>query len=163
MFMVYDVIISNGLVYDGSLTPPIITDIGVVGDKIRVLGDLSSEDAETRIDASGLVVSPGFINMLSWSVESLLVDGRALSTITQGVTLEVMGESFSMGPMNSLVKTQFLQMADLLDADYEPCWYWLHEYLEFLESRGVSTNVASFVGSGTLRLHVMDHAKRPAT
>jgi N-acyl-D-amino-acid deacylase len=157
----FDVVISNGTVYDGSGSPGVVTDVGIRGDRIAAIGDLSRASAELEVDAEGLAVAPGFINMLSWAVESLLEDGRSMSDIHQGVTLEVFGEGWSMGPISPGMKQS--GSLGILDVEDEIEWTTLGEYLETLERRGVSTNVASFVGATTLRLHEIGEEDRAPT
>jgi N-acyl-D-amino-acid deacylase len=157
----YDIIISGGLVYDGEGGAPVAADVGVRGDRIAAVGDLGAAAATRRIDATGLAVAPGFINMLSWATETFLEDGRALSDVAQGVTLEVMGEGWSMGPMTDAMKAQAVRMQG--DIKYDIEWTSLGEYLEFLERRGVSTNVASYVGATTVRIHEIGYDNRPPT
>jgi len=154
----YDVIIRNGVIYDGSGAISYKGDIAIKSDTIAAMGDLSMSNAMTVIDAEGLAVSPGFINMLSWATESLIEDGRSQSDIRQGVTLEVMGEGHSMGPLNNLMKAEMIEDQGTLKFDVE--WSSLGQYLEFLERRGVSTNVASFVGNATVRQYVLDYQTR---
>jgi len=159
----YDIIIRNGLIYDGAGGAPYPGDVAINGDTIAAVGDLGAARGKTELDAGGQAVAPGFINMLSWSVESLIEDGRSQSEIRQGVTLEVMGEGESMGPLNEKMKRTgpgtFLQQGDI---HYDVEWTTLGEYLEYLEKRGVSCNIASFVGSSTLRIHVMGYENRLA-
>ncbi|NJB86963.1 N-acyl-D-amino-acid deacylase [Lewinella marina] len=156
----YDLVIQGGLVYDGSGGEPYVADIGLRGDSIAAIGQKLGA-AERRIDARGMAVAPGFINMLSWANESLLIDGRAQSDLRQGVTLEVMGEGRSMGPLTPRMKQEMRQGQQELK--YDIPWTTLGEYLTHLEDRGVAVNVASFVGNGTLRTHVIGYADRPAT
>ncbi len=146
----FDVIIRGGDVYDGLGGAPDKTDVAINGDRIAKIGDLSAATAGQEIDASGLAVSPGFINMLSWATESLIEDGRGMSDIKQGVTLEVMGEGWSMGPVNDELRV--LAKAQQVDIKYDIAWSTLGEYLEFLENKGISPNVASYVGAATLRM-----------
>ena len=155
----YDVIIRGGNVYDGSGAAPVRADVGLRGDQIVTIGDLSQAKAASEVDASGLAVATGFINMLSWANESLLHDPKSQSDIRQGVTLEIMGEGESMGPLNPSMK----KMAAELQADikYPISWTTLGEYLAFLEKKGTSTNVASFVGATTVRIHELGYADRP--
>lgn len=148
----FDVIIRNGKVYDGSGASPQQTDIGVLRDTIAFLGDLSSAKGKKEIDAKGLAVSPGFINMLSWGDRSLLIDGRSLSDLKQGVTLEIFGEGWSPGP----VRRDLKEPVDSL-------WTTLNGYLQWLTKKGVSPNVASFVGHTTVRNLVMGYENRTAT
>jgi N-acyl-D-amino-acid deacylase len=149
----FDVIIRGGTVYDGAGTPGRRADIGIKGDRVTRIGDLSTESAQTTADAAGRAVAPGFINMLSWATESLLVDGRSQGDIRQGVTLEIFGEGSSMGPLNDAMKKRMVE--EMGDIKYEITWTTLAEYLKDLERRGVSTNVASFVGATTIREHVI--------
>jgi N-acyl-D-amino-acid deacylase len=157
----YDVIIRDGTIYDGSGGPPFTGDIAIKGERIVAVGDHRADSGHLEIDASGLAVAPGFINMLSWACESLIEDGLSQSDIRQGVTLEVMGESFSYGPLNEAMKEEMRQRQS--DIRFEIAWTTLDEYLNYLVKRGVSTNVASFVGTGTLRTHVVGYDDRPAT
>jgi len=157
----YDVVIKNGTIYDGSGNSPFQADIALNADTIAAIGELDGARGKTVIDATGLAVAPGFINMLSWANVSLLHDGRSMSDIYQGVTLEVMGEGTSMGPLNEKMRADMLENQG--DIKFEVPWTTLGEYLEHLEQKGVSTNVASFVGNGTLRRHVIGFENRPAT
>lgn len=157
----FDVIIRGGTVYDGTGEPGRRADVGIKGDQIALVGDLAGATATTTVDANGLAVAPGFINMLSWATESLLVDGRSLGDIRQGVTLEIFGEGSSMGPLNDAMKKRAVQ--EMGDIKYDITWTTLAEYLEELERRGVSTNVASFVGATTIREHVIGLDDRPPT
>lgn len=175
----YDVIIRGGTVYDGSGDAPVTADVGLRADTIAAVGDLSAASGATEIDAEGLAVAPGFINMLSWATNALIIDGRSQSDIRQGVTLEVFGEGWSMGPLNDAMKRERLRdaVSDLgaLDAVAERLgveatgdtltWPWttLGEYLNFLEQKGVAPNVASFVGATTVRIHEMGYADRAPT
>src|SRR3954449_1625125 len=145
----FDVIIKGGTVYDGTGDKPRVIDVAIRGDRIAALGNFSADQAKTVIDAKGLAVAPGFINMLSWSTESLIEDGRSQSEIREGVTTEIMGEGNSMGPLNDRMKERILH--DQGDIKYEIKWNTLAEYLRYLEQRGVSCNVASFVGATTIR------------
>jgi N-acyl-D-amino-acid deacylase len=157
----YDAIIRGGTVYDGSGAAPIQADVAINGDRIAKIGDLSDATATNEIDAEGKAVSPGFINMLSWATESLIVDGRGMSDIKQGVTLEVMGEGWSMGPVNDELRA--LAVAQQREFKYELEWTTLGEYLEFIENRGISPNVASYVGATTLRMYEIGFDNVPAT
>ncbi|HEX8490645.1 MAG TPA: hypothetical protein VF626_06475, partial [Chthoniobacterales bacterium] len=149
----FDVVIKGGTVYDGTGEKPRVTDVALRGDRIVGLGDFSAAQGQTVIDAKGMAVAPGFINMLSWSTESLIEDGRSQSEIRQGVTTEIMGEGWSMGPLNDRMKERAI--AEQKDIKYEIKWNTLAEYLRYLEQRGVSCNVASFVGATTIRDHVL--------
>lgn len=149
----YDVLIRGGTVYDGTGSAGRRADVGIRGDRIAAVGNLGASSARRVVDATGLAVAPGFINMLSWSTETLLVDGRSQSEIRQGVTLEVMGEGSSMGPLNARMKAGMLKGQG--DLRYDVPWTTLAEYLTHLERRGVSTNVASFIGAATVRTHVL--------
>ena len=157
----FDVLISNGNITDGSGNPAFRADIGIMSDSIAAIGDLRKASAETVIDATGMTVAPGFINMLSWAVESLIEDGRSLGDICQGVTLEVLGEGDSWGPWNESMKLDM--KASQGDIKYDIEWTTLGEYLEYLEKKGVSTNIASFVGTSTLRIHTIGYEDRPPT
>src|SRR5262245_60914472 len=158
---VYDVLIRHGTLYDGSGNAPTIGDIGTNGDIIASIGNLEGSRGKLEIDARGLAVTPGYINMLSWANESLIVDGRSESDIRQGVTLEIMGEGDSMGPLNDRMKQE--NVALQADIKYPIEWTTLDEYLRYLVKRGVSTNVASFVGATTIRRHEIGYANRPPT
>ncbi len=157
----YDVIIENGTIYDGTGEPGFQGDLAIVGDKIAAIGDLDATYAVTVIDAEGMAVAPGFINMLSWAVEDLIADGRGLGDLRQGVTLEVFGEGVSYGPWSDEMKSR--AAARQSDFEYDIEWTTLGEYLDYLEARGVSPNVASFVGATTLRVHEVGYDNRPAT
>src|SRR5580658_1400800 len=157
----YDLIIRNGLIYDGSGGTPFTGDVAIRGDKIVAIGNLSGAKARMEIDAQGLAVAPGFINMLSWATDSLIEDGRSQSDLRQGVTLEVMGEGESMGPLNDEMKKGLRDAQG--DIKYKVAWTTLGEYLEYLARRGVSCNVASFMGATTARIHEIGYADRPPT
>ena len=156
----YDVIIRGGTIYDGTGNLPFPGDLGITEDRIAVVGDLSESTATTEIDARGKAVSPGFINMLSWANVSLIEDGRGMSDLKQGVTLEVMGEGFSMGPLNDEMKKEMVARQG--DIKYDIEWTTLNEYLEFLVAKGISPNVASYVGATTVRVHEVGYEDRPA-
>lgn len=157
----YDVILRNGTVYDGSGGEAFVADVAINGDTIAAIGKLGNARAGLTIDATGHAVAPGFINMLSWANESLIHDGRSQSDIRQGVTLEVLGEGNSMGPLNAAMKQELLDRQS--DIRYDVEWQTLGEYLEYLENRGVSTNVASFIGAATPRKYVIGYDDRPPT
>ncbi len=156
-----DLILRNGTIYDGSGGAPEVGDIAIDGDVIVALGDLGRTEAVTEIDVQGLAVAPGFINMLSWAVVSLIEDGHSQSDIRQGVTLEVMGEGNSMGPLNQAMKEEAIRRQGDIKFDIE--WTSLDEYLRYLEDRGVSTNIASFIGAATPRVYVIGHDDRAPT
>jgi N-acyl-D-amino-acid deacylase len=156
----YDVVLRNGTVYDGTGAQPRQADVAIRGDRIVVVGQVSGR-GKTEIDVKGLAVAPGFINMLSWATESLIVDGRSLSDIQQGVTLEVFGEGWSMGPLNDRMKREAKEQQS--DVKYDLAWTTLAEYLEFLEKKGISANVASFIGATTVRIHEIGYDDRPPT
>ena len=157
----FDVIIKNSAVYNGTGSEAQHVDLAIRGDRIAGVGDYKNATAKTVIDARGLAVAPGFINMLSWSTESLIQDGRSQSEIRQGVTTEIMGEGESMGPLNDRVREFMLkQQADI---KYDITWKTLAEYLQFLEKRGISCNVASFIGATTIRQNVIGFDDRPPT
>ena len=149
----FDVIIKGGTVYDGTGAEGRVTDIAIRGDRIADIGDLANATAKTTIDGRALAVAPGFINMLSWSTESLIQDGRSQSEIRQGVTTEIMGEGNSMGPLNDRMKARYVR--EQKDIKYDIKWNTLAEYLRYLEKRGVSCNVASFLGATTVREYVI--------
>jgi N-acyl-D-amino-acid deacylase len=157
----YDVIIRNGTVYDGSGSAGVRADVALNGDTIAAVGQLADAAAETVIDANGLAVAPGFINMLSWATESLIHDPRSQSDIRQGVTLEVMGEGESMGPLNDSMKKMFKELQ--ADIKYDITWTTLGDYLTYLEKKGIATNVASFIGATTVRIHELGYADRAPT
>jgi len=147
----YDVLIAQGTIYDGSGSAPFVGDVAIKGDRIVYVGPRAPGSAAKLVDASGKAVSPGFINMLSWATESLLVDGRGQSDLRQGVTLEVMGEGDSMGPLTPKMKRLAEQRQ--IDIHYRIDWTTLGQYLEKLEKQGISPNVTSFVGATTVRVH----------
>ena len=157
----FDVIIRNGTVYDGSGGEGRQADVALRGDRIAGVGNFKSATAKVTIDARGLAVAPGFINMLSWSTESLIADGRSQSEIRQGVTTEIMGEGESMGPVNDRVREKMLR--EQKDIHYEIKWTTLAEYLRYLEARGVSCNVASFIGATTIRENVIGFEDKAPT
>ncbi|WP_020539095.1 N-acyl-D-amino-acid deacylase family protein [Lewinella cohaerens] len=156
----YDTLITNAMIYDGSGEAPYLGSIAIKGDTIAALGNIEGT-AENIVDAQGKALAPGFINVLSWANVSLIEDGRSLSDLKQGVTLEVMGEGRSMGPLNDDMKAEM--KADQSDIKYDVSWTTLGEYLQFMERKGVSTNITSFVGNGTLRQHVIGYENRPAS
>ena len=155
----YDVIIRGGSIYDGLGGDPVISDLAIDDDRIAVIGDLANASGAIEIDAEGLAVAPGFINMLSWATASLIEDGRGMSDIKQGVTLEVMGEGNSMGPLNEMMRAEKIEQQG--DIKYDIEWTTLGDYLEFLEAKGISPNVASYVGATTLRVHQVGYEDRP--
>ena len=157
----FDVIIKDGTVYDGTGAKPKHADVAIRADRIAGVGDFAAAHAKTVIDANGLAVAPGFINMLSWSNESLIQDGRSQSEIRQGVTTEIMGEGESMGPVNDRVREHMLR--EQSDIKYEIKWNTLAEYLRYLETRGVSCNVASFIGATTIRENVIGFEDKAPT
>ena len=157
----YDTIIRNGNIYDGTGGKPYPADLAIQGDKIAKIAPNIPERGKEEIDATNMAVSPGFINMLSWATTSLIADSRSLSDIKQGVTLEVFGEGGSMGPLNEQMKED--EKASMGEFKYDIDWITLGEYLESLERRGISTNVASFIGATTLRIHEIGYEDRPPT
>ena len=157
----FDLLIRNGRVYDGSGRLPTVTDIGIKGDTIAAVGHFNAATAKQVIDAQGKAVAPGFINMLSGADEALIQDGRSQSDIRQGVTLEVMGEGSSMGPLNDRMKADLVESQG--DIMYAVEWTTLADFLEHLTRRGVACNVASFVGAATIRIHELGYADRPPT
>ena len=157
----HDLVIRGGTVYDGLGGAPSVADIAIDDDTVSVIGPAGTLSGDTEIDATGLAVSPGFVNVLSWANESLLVDGRGQSDIRQGVTLEVMGEGTSMGPLTERMREERLARQD--DLQYDIPWTTFGEYMEHLETLGVSPNVASFVGATTVRVHEIGYEDRPPT
>ena len=157
----YDLVIHNGTLYDGSGGEPVVGSVAIQGETIAAVGPSVAGRGRREIDAAGLAVAPGFINMLSWASESLIADGRSQSDIRQGVTLEVMGEGWSMGPLTPAMKAELRERQG--DIRYEIAWTTLDEYLEHLVTRGVACNVASFIGATTARIHVLGYADRPPT
>ena len=157
----FDAVIKNGTVYDGTGVEGKQVDLAIRGDRIAGLGDFKNAKAKNIIDARGLAVAPGFINMLSWSTESLIQDGRSQSELRQGVTTEIMGEGESMGPVNDRIREYILRSQT--DVKYEIKWNTLAEYLKYLESRGISCNVASFLGATTVREYVIGFEDKAPT
>ena len=151
----YDFILRNGTLYDGTGSTSVVGDLAMDGDVIVAMGDLGRAVGRTEIEVDGLAVAPGFINMLSWATSSLIEDGRAQSDIRQGVTLEVMGEGNSMGPLTEAMKEEAVRLQGDIKFDIE--WNTLDEYLRFLEDRGVSPNIASFIGAATPRKVVVGY------
>jgi N-acyl-D-amino-acid deacylase len=157
----YDVIIRNGTIYNGNGGEPFKADVAINADTIAFIGDLKNESAKEEIDAKGMAIAPGFINMLSWANESLIEDGRSQSDIRQGVTLEVMGEGESMGPLNARMQQQMKQGES--DIKFDVTWNTLGGYLNFLQKKGISCNVASFVGATTVREYVIGEDDKQPT
>ncbi len=156
----FDVIIRGGTIYDGTGGKPYVADVGITGDVVTSIGDLSRSKAKLEVDAAGMAVAPGFINMLSWSTETLIVDPRSLGKLKQGVTTQIFGEGWSMGPLNDRLKKQLKD--DQGDLKYDVRWTSLAEYLQYLEKKGISQNVASFIGATTIRQYVIgDGDKQP--
>src|SRR6266571_3778963 len=157
----FDLIVRGGTLYDGTGAKPLQADVAIRGDRIAGIGDFKSAKAKTVIDAKGLAVAPGFVNMLSWSTESLIQDGRSQSEILQGVTTEIMGEGESMGPVNDRVREH--QIREQTDIKYDITWNTLAEYLQYLETHGISCNVASFIGATTIREYVIGFEDKQPT
>jgi N-acyl-D-amino-acid deacylase len=157
----FDILIKNGTIYDGTGAAPIKADVGIKNDRIVAIGDLKNATARTIIDGHGLAVAPGFINMLSWASTSLIADYRSQSEIRQGVTTEVFGEGTSMGPLNAEMKKRMLTGQG--DFKFDIPWNTLAEYLTYMEKRGVTPNVASFIGAGTVRTYVIGLEDKKAT
>ena len=157
----YDLILRGGTIYDGGGGKPYTGDVAVRGDRIVQVGDLGDAKGKAEVSVRGLAVAPGFVNMLSWATDSLIVDGRGMSDIKQGVTLEVMGEGWSMGPLNEAMKKESKEQQG--DVKYDVTWTTLGEYLDQLVQRGISPNVASFIGATTVRVHELGYANRPPT
>lgn len=158
---VYDVVIRGGTIYDGSGGAPFVGDVAISGDAIAFVGPTGQARGRKEIAANGLAVAPGFINMLSWATESLIEDGNAQSDVRQGVTLEVFGEGWSMGPLTDKMKQEMVEEQG--DIKFDVAWTTLNEYLEHLTRRGISPNVASFVGATTVRIHEVGYEDRPPT
>ncbi len=158
---VYDVVIRGGTVYDGLGNPPVAADIAIRGDSVVRVTQHIAERGRTEIDARGLAVAPGFINMLSWATETLIEDGRGESDVLQGVTLEVFGEGWSMGPLTDTMKREMV--AEQGDIRFDVTWTTLGQYLDHLVARGVSPNVGSFVGATTVRIHEIGYEDRAPT
>ena len=156
-----DVVLRGGTIYDGSGEPGYVGDVALRGDSIVALGDVGGLRGAQEIDVSGMAVAPGFVNMLSWSTESLLEDGLGQSELRQGVTLQVFGEGESMGPLNDAMKADVVRFQG--DIKYDIAWTTLGEYLEHLERKGVAQNVASFVGATTVRVHELGYEDRVPT
>ncbi|MGE0352662.1 MAG: amidohydrolase family protein [Gemmatimonadales bacterium] len=156
----YDVVIRGGTIVDGSGGAPYIGDLAIAGDSIAAVGRVEGTGAR-EIDARGLAVSPGFINMLSWATDALIEDGRSQGDIRQGVTLEVFGEGWSEGPLTEQMRRE--EQDQQGDIKYEITWTTLAQYLDYLTSRGISPNVASFVGATTVRIHELGHENRAPT
>ena len=156
----HDLVIRNAVIYDGSGDEPVRGAVAIDGDRIAAVGDVTAA-GRTEVDARGMAVAPGFINMLSWATESLIVDGRSQSDIRQGVTLEIFGEGWSMGPLNAAMKREIVEQQG--DVKFDVTWTTLGEYLEYLVRRGISPNVASFVGATTVRIHELGYEDRAPT
>jgi N-acyl-D-amino-acid deacylase len=157
----FDVLIKGGTVYDGTGGEGRAADVIIRGDRIAGVGDFKDTSAKRVVDAHGLAVAPGFINMLSWSTESLIIDGRSQSEIRQGVTTEIFGEGESMGPVNDRVRQYMLSQQT--DFKYDINWKTLAEYLQYLQKRGISCNVASFIGATTIRENVIGFEDKQPT
>tara|TARA_R110001632_G_scaffold10505_9_gene38852 strand:- start:3719 stop:5401 length:1683 start_codon:yes stop_codon:yes gene_type:complete len=157
----FDVLIKNGQIIDGSGNPSYIGNVGINADTIAAIGTLNNATGKLEIDATGLVVAPGFINMLSWATESLIEDGKSQSDIRQGVTLEVFGEGWSMGPLSDKMKKEQLKNQGNIKFDIE--WNSLGEYLDFMVKKGVSPNIASFIGATTVRINHIGYEDRVPT
>ena len=156
-----DLLIQNGVIYDGSGGDPVKGDVAVRDGRVVAVGKLADYQAKQKLDAKGLAVAPGFINTLSWATESLIQDGRAMSDIKQGVTLEIFGEGTSMGPVNATIREEMLKTQG--DIRYDITWTTFGEYLDYLVKRGISPNIASFVGAATVRQHEIGFANRAPT
>jgi len=155
----YDVVIRNGVIYDGSGSAPYRGDLAINDDVITAVGPAVNGIGQLEVDADGMAVAPGFINMLSWATESLMEDGHSQGNIRQGITLEIFGEGTSMGPLNEVMKQDMLSRQG--DITYPISWTKLSEYLDYLVQKGISPNVASFVGATTVRIHVLGYEDRP--
>ena len=158
---VFDVLIRGGDLYDGSGDPPVRADVAIIKDRIAAIGDLANAGAHHVVHARSLAVAPGFINMLSWSNESLIADGRGQSELRQGVTTQIMGEGWSMGPVNDAIKKRMKR--EQTDIRYEIEWTTLADYLHWLERAGIAQNVASYIGATTIREYVIGLENRKAS
>ncbi|HEY0372156.1 MAG TPA: D-aminoacylase [Thermoanaerobaculia bacterium] len=156
----YDVVLRDGTIYDGSGSTPYTADIAIKNDRIAKIGTVRGT-AKQEIDARGKAVAPGFINMLSWATTSLIADGRGMADVKQGVTLEIFGEGWSEGPLSDALKAQVKKEQG--DIQYDVTWTTLREYLDSLVHRGISVNVASFIGATTVRMYVLGEADRAPT
>ena len=159
----FDLVIRNGTVHDGSGGLPYVADVGVRGDLVAAIGALPDARAATEIDAKGLAVAPGFINMLSHSYMSMLQDPRSLGELKQGVTLQIFGEGGSMGPLTPAMQARMQKSMGEGDMPVEVPWRTLAEYLAHAERRGVSQNVASYIGATTLRIYAVGQDDRRAS
>ena len=157
----FDTIIRGGTLFDGTGRPPVRADVGIKGNRIAAIGNLKTAKAVTIVDATGLAVAPGFINMLSWSVDSMIIDGKSQGELRQGVTTQIFGEGDSMGPLTEVMRKRRLEAQG--DVKYDIPWTTLSEYLMFLEKRGVSQNVASYIGATTIREYVIGLEDKKAT
>src|SRR5438034_8515654 len=157
----HDLVLRGGTVYDGEGGPPYAADVAIDADLISAVMPAIGDRGRREIDISGLAVAPGFINMLSWAIPSLIADGRAQSDVRQRVTLEVFGEGSSMGPLTDEMRRD--QIERQADIKYDMPWTTLREGLDHLVKLGVSVNVASFVGATTLRVHEIGYDDRPAS
>ncbi len=157
----YDLILRNGLLYDGLGNPPVAGDVAILGKKIAAVGNLGDASGKQEIDVHGLAVTPGFINVMSWANVSLIVDGKSQSDIRQGITLEIIGEGTSEGPVTDQMKQDRINRQ--ADIKYEIPWNTLGGYLEYMEKRGIATNLASYLGAATLRINAVGYDDRPAT
>jgi N-acyl-D-amino-acid deacylase len=157
----YDIVLRGGTVIDGSGAPGQVSDVAILGDKVAAIGPQRPGAGKREFDVRGKIVAPGFINLLSWATESLLVDGRGQSDVLQGVTFELFGEGWSMGPLNAAMKKEALSPVG--DLRYDVPWNTLGEYLAHMERKGVSPNVASLIGAATARIYVVGRDNRAAT
>ena len=156
----YDYVLRHGLIVDGTGGAPYAGDVAIKGDRIAAVGAVSGHGRE-EIDVHGQAIAPGFVNMLSWATESLIADGRGLSDLMQGVTVEIFGEGQSMGPLNDRMKAQMRKFQ--VDIHYDITWTTLREFLDMLQKKGVALNVGSFVGAATVREHVVGEGMHVAT
>jgi N-acyl-D-aspartate/D-glutamate deacylase len=160
MHAAYDLVVRGGTVYDGSGVPPFNGDVAIDGDSIAAVGKIT-ERGRAELDAGSLAVAPGFINMLSWATTSLIADGHSQSDIRQGVTLEIFGEGWSLGPVNETMRREQIEQQG--DIKYDIAWTTLAEALDTIAARGISPNIASFVGAATVRIHELAHEDRRPT
>lgn len=159
--MAFDLLIKGGTVYDGRGGAPVLADVAIQGDVVALVGDLGDAEAAEVIDAAGFAVAPGFINLLSHSYFTVLHDPRSLGELKQGVTTQLFGEGWSMGPLTDQMQKTLITMRGNLE--FEVTWTRLSEYLSHVEKRGVSQNVASLIGATTIRIHVIGYEDRSST
>jgi len=157
----YDLVIKNGTIIDGSGGESFVSDIAIKNGKIHRIENNISGTNSSEIDASGQIVAPGFIDILSWASGPIVYDGEVQSVVCQGITTAIFGEGWSMGPVNETVREEMRSMWKEYNIPYD--WKTLADYLKFVEKQGTSVNIASFVGATTVRLYVIGNEDRLAT